>query len=77
MENKTEQDYTDLEKLEYVSENVFRNKRSQYKIGLIVAFNKTIKKLEKKYKFTFKVSDNAEDYVKEFSEILKRKRAKE
>ena len=44
MENKTEQDYTDLEKLEYVSENVFRNKRSQYKIGLIVAFNKTIKK---------------------------------
>jgi hypothetical protein len=63
--NKTkEQDYRNLKN---VTNTLFYDKRSCYRIGLQNAFKKTANRLEKKYNFTFK-SEFWEEYAKEFSD---------
>ena len=62
-QNQTvEQDYRNLKN---VSNILFTDKRSCYRISLQNAFKKTANRLEKKYNFTFK-SEFWENYTKEF-----------
>ena len=59
-----EQDYRNLKN---VTNTLFYDKRSCYRISLQNAFKETANRLEKKYNFTFK-SEFWEDYAKEFSD---------